>query len=114
MSSTGIGTGLPSLPSDHAIISRLSSNYESWSPESQPTIEVHPNNEPLQHLPTETSPLLDRPLAPVPPIEENVDYNASADKTSTVNLFREELVILTKFTIPAFGYAPSLLFFNES
>ena len=138
MSSTGTGMSPTSLPSDHAITSRLSSNNESRSPESlpentiqisrrvtrresfpvshysrplNPTIGVHPHNEPLQHLPTETSPLLDRPFAPVPPIEENVDYNTSADKTSTVNLFQEELIILTKFTIPAFWYAPSFLFF---
>ena len=117
---------------------RLSSNYESRSPESQPensiqisrrvtrresfpashysgplnpTIGVYPHNEPLpKHLPTETSPLIDHPLAPVPPIEENRDYNASAHNTSTIDLFWEELAVLTKYTIPVFGYAPSFLF----
>ena len=82
-----------------------------------PTIGVHPcvdsaepHSEASQHLtpsPTETSPLLDRP--PVPQIEENIDYNVS-DKTSTVNMFWEELAVLTKYAIPVFGYAPSFIF----
>lgn len=130
--------GPSSLPSDYAFLSRLSTNYESRTPESQPentveitrrvtrresfpvsyynrplnpTIGVYPHSEASQHLipsPTETSLLLDHP--PVPRIEENIDYNASADNTSTVNMFWEELAVLTKYAIPVFGYAPPFTF----
>ena len=58
-----------------------------------------------QHLPTETSPLLDHP--PVSQIEDNSDYKAYAENTSTVNMFWEELAVLTKYAIPVFGYVPS-------
>jgi multidrug resistance protein, MATE family len=130
--------GPSSLPSDYATLSRLSSNYESRTPESHPentlqisrrvtrresfpvsqynrplnpTIGVYPHSEASQHLPTETSPLLDHPpVLPVPRIEENRDYNASAENTSTVNMFRGELAVLTKSAIPVFGYAPSFIF----
>ena len=127
--------GPSSLPSDYATLSRLSSNYESRTPESHlgntvqisrritrresfpvshcnrplnPTIGVYPHSEASQHLPTETSPLLDHP--PVSQIEENSDYEAYAENTSTVNMFWEELAVLTKYAIPVFGYVPS--FFN--
>ena len=127
-----------SLPSDYATLSRLSSNYESTTrtPESHsenstvqisrhvtrresfpvshdnrplnPTIGEYPQNEASQHLPTETSPLLDHP--PVSRIEENSDYKAYAENTSTVNMFWEELAVLTKYAIPVFGYVPSFFF----
>ena len=131
--------GPSSLPSDYAILSHLSTSYEASPSESQPantvqitrpeglpvsqyynrplnpTIGVYPCVEPHseveQHLtpqPTETSPLLNHP--PVSRIEENIDYNASADNTSTVNMFWEELAVLTKYAIPVFGYAPSFIF----
>ena len=129
--------GPSSLPSDYAILSRLSSNYESRTPESHPentveitrrvtrresfpkyynrplnpTIGVYPHTEASHNLtpsPTETSPLLDHPS--VPRIEENIDYNASADNTSAVNMFWEELAVLTKYAIPVFGYAPLFIF----
>ena len=127
--------GPSSLPSDYATLSRLSSNYESRTPESHlgntvqisrritrresfpvshynrplnPTIGVYPHSEAFQHLPTETSPLLDHP--PVSQIEENSDYEAYAENTSTFNMFWEELAVLTKYAIPVFGYVPS--FFN--
>ena len=128
--------GPSSLPSDYAILSRLGTNYESSTPESQPanTVQitrrvtrresfpvshyyrphnptigaypsVEPHSEALLHATpssTETSPLLNHP--PVPRIEENIDYNASADNTSTVNMLWEELAVLTKYAIPVFGY----------
>ena len=127
--------GPSSLPSDYATLSRLSSNYESRTPESHPentvqisrrvtrresspvshyirplnpTIGVYPHSEASKHLPTESSPLLDHPA--VPRIEEDRDYNASAENTSTINMFWEELAVLTKYAIPVFGYVPS--FFN--
>ena len=122
--------GPSSLPSDYAILSRLGTNYESSTPESQPanTVQitrrvnrreslpvlplnptigvypcVEPHSEASQRLtpPTETSPLLNH--SPVPRIEENTDYNASADNTSTVNMLWEELAVLTKYAIPVFG-----------
>ena len=107
--------GPSSLPSEDAILSRLSTNYDSSTPEplNRPlnsTIGVYPHNEASQHLapsPTETSPLLDHP--PVPQIEENIDYNVF-DKTSTVNMFWEELAVLTKYAVPVVGYAPSSIF----
>ena len=71
---------------------------------------VEPHSEASQHLTsssTETSPLLNHPT--VPRIEENIDYNVS-DKTSTVNMFWEELAVLTKYAIPNFGYAPFVHF----
>jgi MATE family multidrug resistance protein len=110
--------GPSSLPSDYAIRS-LSTNHESSAYESQlqntvqitrressyhrplhPTIGVYPHREAQQ--PTETSALLDHP-----PIEQN---NVSADNTSAVNMFWEELAVLTKYAIPVFGYAPSFIF----
>ena len=128
--------GPSSLPSDYASLSRLSPNYESRTPESHPentqqissrrvtrresfpvshynrplnpTIGVYPHSEPPQHLPTESSPLL--VLPPVPRIEENRDCNAPAENTSTVNMFWEELAVLTKYAIPVFGYVPSFLY----
>ena len=129
--------GPSSLPSGYEIPSRLSTNYESSTTEAQlentaqitrritrresfpvssynrpldPTIGVYTHSEASQHLtpsPTETSPLLDQ--STVPRIEENIDYNVS-DKTSTVNMFWEELAVLTKYAIPVFGYAPSFIF----
>ena len=131
--------GPSSLPSDYASLSRLTTNHESGTPEPQPentaqitrreslpvsyydrplnpTIGVYPHNETSQHLTsltpsaTETSPLLDH--SPVP-CEENRDYNAPADNTSTVNMFWEELAVLTKSAIPVFGYAPSFIFFMK-
>jgi multidrug resistance protein, MATE family len=141
--------GPSSLPSNYAILTRLSTNYESCAPQSQPentaqitrpesfpvstsqysgplnpTIGVYPScsscvephSEASQHLtpsPSETSPLLNHPLRPR--FEENIEYNAS-DKTSTVKMFWEELVVLTKYTIPNFAYAPFLrsFIFHES
>ena len=79
-----------------------------------PTIGVYPCVEPHSEAsqrmnpPTETSPLLNHP--PVPRIEENIDYNASADNISTVNMLWEELAVLTKYAIPVFGYTPSFIF----
>ena len=117
----------------------LSTNYESSVPESQvsrlefpenivkifrresfpagiyPCADsVKPHSEASQHSPvtpspTETSLLLNHQC--VPRIEENTDYNAFADNTSTVNMFWEELSVLTKYAIPNFGYAP--FFFHE-
>ena len=128
--------GPSSLPSDYTILSRLSTSYESSTPEFQPenTVQikrrksfpaslshyyrplnpVYPHNEASQHLapsPTEASALLNHP--PVQRIEQNIDYYASADDTSTVNMFWEELAVLTKFAVPNFGYAP-LFIFNQS
>ena len=80
---------------------RESSPVSHYNRPLNPTIGVYPHSEASQHLPTETSPLLDQP--PVPPIEENIAYNASADSTSTVNMFWEELAVLTKYAIPVFG-----------
>ena len=134
--------GSSSLPSNYPILSRLSTNHESSTPESQPanTVQitrhitrresfpvshyyrplnptigvypcVEPHSEASQYLtpsPTETSPLLNHP--PVPRIEENIDYNVSADNTSTVNMLWEELVVLTKYAIPVVGYEPSFIF----
>ena len=126
-----------SLPSesDYATLSPLISNYESRTSDSHPentvqisqratrresfpvsrydgplspTIGVYPRSETSQHLPTESSPLLDHPPASVPQIE-NIDYNASAENTSNVNMFWEELSVLTKYAIPVFGYAQSFI-----
>ena len=80
---------------------RESSPVSHYNRPLNPTIGEYPHSEVSQHLPTETSPLLDHP--PVPPIEENIDYNASSDSTSTVNMFWEELAVLTKYAIPVFG-----------
>ena len=130
--------GPSSLPSDYAILNQAcpSTSYESSTLESQPentvqitrresfpvsqynrplnpTIGVYPHSEVSQHLnpsPTETSPLLDHP--PVPRIEENSGFNASVDNTSTVNMFWEELAVLTKYAIPVFGYAPTIVHFS--
>ena len=124
--------GPSSLPSDYAILSRLDESRsldsqpentvqisrrvtrrESFpvSPYSRPlnpTIGVYPHSEASQPLPTESSPLLDH--TPVPRIEENRDHNASAENTSTVNMFWEELAVLTKYAIPIFRYAPSFFY----
>jgi MATE family multidrug resistance protein len=128
MSSTNVH--YQGLPSNHTLSTNYDSQLEntedsestpsfssSGSQSPNPTIGVYQQSEApqhLAHLPTETSPLLNHP--PVPRIEQNIDYNASADhdNTSTVNMFWEELAVLTKYAIPVFGYAPSFIFFYES
>ena len=126
--------GPSSLPSDYAILSRLSTNYESSTPEAQPenslqiprrrgsfpeeryyrplnpTIGVYPRVDPHggtpQHL--AHSPTETSPLLnnlPVPRIEENRDGDTFADKASKLTMFQEELAILTKYALPVFGYA---------
>ena len=79
-----------------------------------PTIGIYPRIDPdspdseaSQHLtcsPTETSPLLNNP--PMPRIEENISCDPSADNASKFTMFWEELVILTKYALPVFGYDP--------
>ena len=125
-----------SLPSNYPTLSRLSSNYESRTSECHPkntvqisrrftrresfpvshydrplnpTIGVYPRQ---LHFPTETCPLLDHP--PGSQIE-NGDYNACAENTSKVNMFWEELAVLTKYAIPVFGYAllTSFIFYES-
>jgi multidrug resistance protein, MATE family len=129
--------GPSSLPSDYAILSRL--NTDSNEAESDlantvqtrhvtrresfpvshyyrplnPTIGTYPrvdsHSEASQHLlhaPTETTSLLNHP--PVPRIEENID-TTSADNVSTLTVFWEELVVLTKYTMPVFGYTSSFI-----
>jgi len=49
---------------------------------------------------SETTPLL-APL--VPRIEEEVDRNDANDNERSVNMLKEELAILTKYTLPVFG-----------
>ena len=106
-----------SLPSDHVLSandesrSQLENTVESATPSRRKsfpasvshspdsTIGEYPHSEAPQHLPTETSPLL------VP----RIDYNASVNNTSAVNMFWEELAVLTEFAIPVFGYAPSFI-----
>lgn len=124
--------GPSSLPGDYAILSRLSSNYDTLESQTttrsvtrresfpvehyyrplNPTIGIShggdPRGEASQHVTqpaTETSPLLNNP--PVPRIEENRN---SADDASKVTMFWEELAILTKYALPVFGYASSLIF----
>ncbi|KAH9922448.1 hypothetical protein B0H21DRAFT_174607 [Amylocystis lapponica] len=50
--------------------------------------------------PTENTPLL-APL--VPCIAEEVDGHDGSQPDSTTNMYREELAILTKYTLPVFG-----------
>ena len=101
---------LPSPPSSHLhprATRRESFPVSRYDRPLNPTTGVYLRSEVSQHLPTETSPLLDHPL--VPQIE-NGDYSVSAENTSNVNMSWEQLSVLTKYAIPVFGYAPSFIF----
>ena len=134
--------GPSSLPSDYAILSRLNTNSNESESDTanpvqitrhvtrresfpvshyyrplNPTVGAYPrvdsHSEASQHLlhaPTETSSLLNHP--PVPRIEENID-NTSADNASTVTVFWEELVVLTKYAMPVFAYVSSFIFYQS-
>ena len=92
--------GSYSIPSD------LSHLPEHTSvPESQP--ENSEASRRLTHPPTEATPLLSNP--PVPRIEENIDSNTFTNAASNINMFWEELTILTKYVLPVFGYAHSII-----
>ena len=68
-------------------------------------------NEASQHStqsPTENSPLLNN--SSVQRIEEIANYDGSADNVSKVTMFWEELIILTKYALPVFGYGTLVRF----
>jgi len=52
-------------------------------------------------VPTEHTPLLTAP--PVPRIEEDIDRDPAHDRDSSIEMFWEELPILTKYALPVFG-----------
>lgn len=62
---------------------------------------------------SETTPLL-QPLPPIPRLHESIDDDVcdstSAERMPTPKMFREELRILTMYSLPVFGYVLSLIF----
>ena len=69
-----------------------------------PTIGVYPGSsvgESRSFLPTEHTPLLVPP--PIPRIEEEIDRNPAHDNDGKMEMFWEELKILTKYALPVFG-----------
>jgi MATE family multidrug resistance protein len=110
-----------SLPSDYALLSRYAQHRPGTPPAndgpisenlprrrlSQPTVRNHPLDrgslsiKNVRH--TESTPLLPRPPPSFPYIEEDVDRDDSSDNHSLAHVFREELPILTKYSLPVFG-----------
>ncbi|KIL62649.1 hypothetical protein M378DRAFT_165477 [Amanita muscaria Koide BX008] len=119
MSSTYQGPA--SLPSSYGILSRSEQSHEFLSPEEgvdyrpRPKKIVTPRRS-YPHLPrmnflngssnypTEATPLLVSKGIPVPLIEEQIDRNWSNDHESTLALMKEEMKVLTKYSLPIFGY----------
>jgi MATE family multidrug resistance protein len=61
------------------------------------------------HIVSEHTPLL-QPVPPIPRIRETADENdhlAAPEHIPTTQMFREELLILTRYSLPVFGYAHS-------
>lgn len=118
-----------SLPSDYALLSRYAQNLPSppsnddYIPEnlSRPRLTQAPSlNHPLDRgslavkngRPTEASPLLPSPPPPFPYIEEDVDRDDSLDNRSLVHVFREELPILTKYSLPVLGQVHIFFYYS--
>ncbi|KAF8634844.1 hypothetical protein AX17_004092 [Amanita inopinata Kibby_2008] len=111
--------GPASLPSSYAILSHYSGtspphdidnvqNNEIDESISQPrprprypTIGAQPHAD-KPPTPTETTPLLINQTPLIPVIEEDIDRDASHDNDSMLDMFREELGILTKYALPVF------------
>ena len=124
--SSSIPSDLSHLP-EHTSVPESQPENTPWAPrqrESSPTGHfyrphnpttgsypyVDPHSEASRHLthpPTEATPLLSNP--PVPRIEENIDTNTSTNASSNITMFWEELTILTKYVLPVFGYAHSII-----
>ncbi|KAM6496606.1 MATE efflux family protein [Amanita muscaria] len=118
MSSTYQGPA--SLPSSYGILSRSEQSHEYLSPEEgvdyrpRPKKIVTPRRS-YPHLPrmnflngssnypTEATPLLVSKGIPVPLIEEQIDRNRSNDHESMLTLMKEEMKVLTKYSLPIFG-----------
>ncbi|PFH50484.1 hypothetical protein AMATHDRAFT_60888 [Amanita thiersii Skay4041] len=110
--------GPASLPSSYAILSRFSNPQDSDQPNSiddsnpnfshslprphRPVMGAYPHTDKAPRH-NETTPLLLAQEPPVPLIEEQVDRDASHDNDSMLTMFREEVVILTKYALPVFG-----------
>ena len=119
---TSIHYGSPSsLPSDYALLSRYANrddiddidddSHGPIRPLTRRTSCPFPYLQPLQpklpehfspknSMPDEYTPLL------VPRIEEEASTKVDPDHPpSTAKIYRDELRILTKYTLPVFGYA---------
>ncbi|RXW17121.1 hypothetical protein EST38_g8726 [Candolleomyces aberdarensis] len=69
-----------------------------------PTMGVYPGPNPgesTSSVPTEHTPLLAPP--PIPRIEEDIDRDPAHDNDGKMEMFWEELKILTKYALPVFG-----------
>ena len=130
--------GPASLPSDYAILSRFSSDFEptdelreeipsgtdpgpvgrresfSVSPyfrplnPTVPAVGVYPQGDSKASTPPTENTPLLSP--PVPRIEEEIDRNVSVDNGTSTGMFWEELRILTKYALPVFGYVHFTIF----
>lgn len=110
-----------SLPSDYALLSRYAQLRPSSPPENDDSISHSPPRRRLSHpgfrnrpldqgslaaknaRHTESTPLLSHHPPSFPYIEEDVDRDDSLDNRSLVHIFREELPILTKYSLPVLG-----------
>lgn len=83
-------------------------------PNAYPTVGSYPSQElsdvsgqisngRLAIIPSETTPLLSNP--PVPCIEEPTD-DCGAENRSDLLMLWEEMLILTRYSLPVFGYVP--------
>ncbi|KIL64533.1 hypothetical protein M378DRAFT_162975 [Amanita muscaria Koide BX008] len=113
--------GPASLPSNYAILSRFSEQDHEYLSQEE-GVDYHPRPKKIvmprrsyPHLPhtkfsngtsaypTEATPLLVSQGLPVPLIEEQIDRNKSNDHESTLTLMKEEMKVLTKYSLPVFG-----------
>lgn len=123
--------GPSSIPSDYAIVSQMNARQsgtnindhddhddETLAPQRRP---AHPTLAPSTYYPepmspasssssvtaeapvliSERTPLLSNP--PVPRIEEPVDRLDGDESGTAMAIFKEELAILTKYSLPVFG-----------
>ena len=85
---------------------RRGSSSNSYIPSFNPTMSPLPDEHghrsgPHLKRPTENTPLL---ASPVPRIEEECDIVPDDGTWSSSNMFKEEMAILAKYTLPVFGY----------
>ncbi|KIL62651.1 hypothetical protein M378DRAFT_165478 [Amanita muscaria Koide BX008] len=113
--------GPASLPSSYAILSRsLEQGHEYLNQEEEVDYRPRPKKivmprRSYPHLPqmkklngasdypTEATPLLVSQGLPVPLIDEQIDRNKSNDHESMLTLMKEEMKVLTKYSLPVFG-----------
>lgn len=118
-------SGTPqSLHEDYAILSHYGASSTAQDQQHTETLSDSPRGIPIRRKSfagtttaffsvSERTPLL-QPPPPIPrlhePADDDVHDTASAEQTPTTKMFREELRILTMYSLPVFGYVLSLTF----